>query len=73
MGFESINENGWHLTDDIFKCILLNKNFLFSYQAFLRYVPEGLVEDNSALVQGVACRWTGDKPLPELMVTKLND
>ena len=39
------------------------KSFVFS----LKFVPKGPIDYKSALVQVMACRQTGDKPLPETM------
>ena len=52
------------LADDIFKHIFLNENIRISIQISLKFVPEGLVENTSALIQVMAWRRTGNKPLP---------
>ena len=61
------------LTDDIFKCIFLNKNFRISIKISLKFVPKVPIDNKSALVQVMAWRRTGDKPLPELMLTHFAD
>ena len=61
------------LADDIFKCIFLNENVRISIQISLKFVPKGSIDNKSALVQVMACRRTGDKPLPEAMMTQFAD
>ena len=39
----------------------------------LKFVPKGPMDNLSALVEVMAWRWTGDKPLPELMLTQFTD
>ena len=58
---------------DHFKCILLNENDRISIQISLKFVPRSPIDNKSALVQVMAWRRTGDKPLPELMLTQLAD
>ena len=38
----------------------------------LKFVPKGPIDNKSALVQVVAWRRTGDKPLPEPKMTQCN-
>ena len=64
-------QHGRHFAADIFKCIFLNENFCILIEIWLRLVPEGLIDNKSALVQVMACRLFGDKPLPESMLTKV--
>ena len=57
------------LADNIcceWKCMILTKNSL-------KFVPKGPINNKPALVQVMAWRWTGDKPLPELMLTQFTD
>ena len=56
---------------DIFKCILLNENFLISIRILLKLVPKGLGNNISALVQIMAWRRPGDKPLSEAVIVRL--
>ena len=44
----------------------------FSYfdSNFTKYIPEGLIDGKSVVVQVMAWHQTGDKPLPEPMMTK---
>ena len=61
------------LADNIFKHIFLNDNIRISIQISLKFVPKGLIDDKSALVQVMAWHQTGDKPLPEAMKTQFAD
>ena len=58
-------QNGRHFADDIFKCIFLNENIRISNKIALKYVTWDLVDNMTALVQIMAWRRIGDKPLPE--------
>ena len=58
------------LADDIFKHIFLNENIRIVIQISLNVVPMGLIDNTPALVQVMAWRRTGDKPLPEAMMTQ---
>ena len=66
-------QNGWHLADNIFKGIVLNENVRSLIWISLKFVPKGPVENKSALVCVMAWRRTGDKPLPEQMLTQFTD
>ena len=57
------------LADDIFKRIFLNENVSILIQISLKFVPECPIDNKSALVQVMAWRRTGDKPLSEPMMT----
>ena len=66
------------LADDIFRCIFMNEKFgisiLHSIWISLKCVPlNGPIDNKSALVQVMACRLTGDKPLPGPMLTQFTD
>ena len=56
-------------TDNIFKCIFMNEKFCISIRISLKFVPNGPIDNKSALVQVLACRWSGNKPLSEPKVT----
>ena len=64
-------QNGCHFPDDIFKCIFLNENVWFSISISLKFVPKGPINNIPALVQIMAWRRPGDKPLSEPMVVSL--
>ena len=61
------------LADNIFKCTFLNENDRISIEISLKIVPRSPVDNKPALVQVMAWHWTGDKPLPELMLTQFTD
>ena len=52
------------LADDIFKCIFFNENNRIQIQISLNLVPKSLTDNKPVLVQVMAWRWTGNKPLP---------
>ena len=58
------------LVDDNFKCIFLNENNRIQIRISLKFVPSSLIANKPVLVQVMAWRQTGDKPLPELMLTQ---
>ena len=49
------------------------KSVLFQFENPLKFVPKGLVDKKSALVQVMACRLFGAKPLPEPMLIQFTD
>ena len=61
-------QHGRHFPDDIFKCIFLNENVWTSIQISLKFVPKGPIDNIPALVQIMARRRPGDKPLSEPML-----
>ena len=66
-------QNGRHFADDIFKCNFMNENVWIPIKISLKFVPEGPINNISALVQIMAWRRIGDKPLSEPMMTQFND
>ena len=66
-------QNGRHFADDTFKRIFLNENVRITIKISLKFVPKGPINNIPALVQIMAWRWTGDKPLSEPMMTQFND
>ena len=64
-------QNGRHFTDDIFKCIFLNENVWISIKISLKFVPKCPINNIPTLVQIMAWRRPGDKPLSEAMMVKL--
>ena len=64
-------QDGCHFPDDIFKCIFLNKNVLISIKISLTFVPKGPINNIPALVQIMAWRRPGDKPLFVPMLVNL--
>ena len=63
-------QNGRHFADDTFKCIFLNENVEISIKISLKFVPKGPINNIPSLVQVMAWRRPGDKPLTEPMVVK---
>ena len=61
------------LVDDIFECIFLNENNRIPIQISLKFVPRSPIDNKPALVQVMAWRRTGDKPLPEPRMTQFTD
>ena len=59
-------------TDDIFKSIF-NEIVWISITISLKFVPKGPIDYKSALVQVVVWHRTGEKPLPESMLTQFTD
>ena len=66
-------QNGRHFTDDIFKYIFLNESVLFLTKISLKFVLMGPSDNKWDLVLIMAWHWTGDKPLPEPMLTQFID
>ena len=64
-------QNGRHFADDILKCIFLNENVYISIEISLKFVPKGPINTIPALVQIMAWRRPGDKPLSESMMVNL--
>ena len=64
-------QNGRHFADDIFKCIFLNKNVWIPIKISMKFVPKGPINNIPALVQIMAWRRPGDKPLSEPMMVSL--
>ena len=64
-------QNGPLFTDDIFKCICVNRNIWISIEISLKSAPKGSINDIPALVQIMAWRRPGGKPLSEPMMISL--
>ena len=64
-------QNGRHFADDTFKRIFLNENVRISIKISLKFVPKGPINSIPALVQKMAWRRPGDKPLSEPMMVSL--
>ena len=64
-------QNGRHFPADIFKCIFLIENVCFSLKIWLKFVPMVRINIISSLVQIMAWRPPGDKPLSEPMMVYL--
>ena len=59
------------LADDIFKWIFLNENVIISIEISLKSVSKGPINNIPALVQIMAWRRPGDKPLSGSMMVRL--
>ena len=64
-------QNGRQFPDDIFKCFFLNENELILIKISLKFYPKGQIDNIPSLVQIMAWRRPGDKPLSEAMVVSL--
>ena len=64
-------QNGRHFPDDIFKWIFLNENVWIPIKISLKFVPKVPINNIPALVQIMAWRRPGDKPLSEPMMVCL--
>ena len=64
-------QNGRHFADDIFNCNFFNEMVWISIKISLKLVPGGSINNISALVQIMAWRRPGDKPLSEPMMVCL--
>ena len=66
-------QNDRHFADNVFKSSSLNEKFGISIWIFLKFVPKDPTDNKSILVQVMAWRQTGDKPLPGPMLTQFTD
>ena len=64
-------QNGRRFADNVFKCIILNENVWISLKISVKFVPKVPINNIHALVQILAWRRSGDKPLSEPMVVSL--
>ena len=63
-----LKQDGRHFADNDFKCIFLNENVRISIDISLKFIPNGPIDNIPALVQIMAWRRPGDKPLSEPMM-----
>ena len=66
-------QNGRHFAEDIFKFIFLNENLWISLRVSLEFVPKVPINNIPVLVQIMAWRRIGDKPLSEPMLIQFID
>ena len=64
-------QNGHHFADDTFIRIFLYENVRILIKISLKFVPKGPINNIPALVQVMAWRRSGDKPLSEPMMVSL--
>ena len=69
----SLGQNGRHFADNTFQCIFMNEKLCIFIRITLKFVPKGLIDNESALVQVMDWHCAGDKPLPEPMMTQFID
>ena len=65
-------QNGHHFVDDSLKCIFFNENVWIPIEISLKFVPKGQINNIPALVQIMAWRRPGDKPLSEPVMVRLS-
>ena len=79
LGHVGKNGHRWYfqvnfpLWNSTFKCISFNDKISISIRMTLKLIPEGLINNSSAMVQVMAWCHAGDNPLPEPMLTKIYD
>ena len=61
-------QNGRDFPDNIFKCIFFHENLWISLKISLKFVPKFRIINIPSLVQIMAWRRPGDKPLSEPMM-----
>ena len=66
-----LRQNGRHFPDNTFRPIFLNENIRISIEISLKFVPKVPINNIPALVQIMAWRRPGDKPLSEPMMVCL--
>ena len=76
--FQAINtlrpeQYGWYLPDNIFKYIFVNGTIWISITFWLKFVPDGPIDNNSALVQVMTWHRRGNKPLDKPMMVQFTD
>ena len=59
--------------NDIFKCNIVSEDVLTSIKNSLNFVSTGRINNMQALVQIMAWRWSGNKPLSEPMMALFTD
>ena len=68
---QCVSVNTLRLRDDTFNCIFMNKNVRISLKFPLQFVPKGPINNIPLLVQRMAWRRPGDKPLSEPVMVSL--
>ena len=66
-----LRQYGRCFADNVSKCIFLNENVWISLKISLKFVPKVPINSIPALVQILAWRRLGDKPLSEAMMVSL--
>ena len=68
-----LGQNGCHFANDNFRCIFVNEKFRILIKIALKFVPQGPIDNISALVSIMAWRQIGDKPLSKPILTRFTD
>ena len=66
-------QNGRRFPDDIFRGNFMNEKFCIWIKISMKFDPKSSIDNNAAMVQIMAWRRTGDKPLSEPMLTQFTD
>ena len=66
-------QNDRHFADDFFKCNFVNEMFCILIPISLNFVPKVPIDNKSTLVEVMAWRRTGAKPLPQPMPSQFTD
>ena len=66
-----LRQNGCHFPDNMFRYIFSNENILIFIKFLLKFIPKVPINNIQALVQIMAWRQPGHKPLSELMMVRL--
>ena len=64
-------QNGRHFAHDVFKCIFFNENVWIALMISLKFVLNVPINNIPALVQIMAWRRSGDKPLSEPIMVSI--
>ena len=68
-----LGQNGRHFANNIFKCIFVNEKFYVLIPISLKFASKGSIGNESALVQVMVWRRTGNKPLPKTKLALFTD
>ena len=63
-----LRQNGCHFPDNIFKCIFLNENVRILIKISLKFIPKNPINNIPVLIQIMAWRRPGNKPLSEPII-----
>ena len=66
-------QNGRYFAENSFQHIFMDEKFYILTRISPRFVSKGPIYNDSALVQAIIWHQTGDKPLPEPMLTQFMD
>ena len=69
----SFGQHGHLFADNIFRCIFMNEKLCILIKISLKFVCQGQIDNNPALVQIMAWHKIGAKPLSEPMLNRFTD